>query len=260
MYACEHVAYRCELLRPSVRLSPSSYGTVPLCGNLLKVLIWSCPCEVRKSIWKAVSVTVARTPAFGNKSINNFKECYETTCMTWLDKSNMGDVHLVSHSRFFVKDEIDDLKTGDVAVTSVYSLYEIEETPRIWVCATIESVIDDWCYLPCRRCTGKIKNTDDKVECTKCKGTVGIYRICFGICDDTANATLILWGRECERIIGRQCHSLKSAFVEQNPMSFELPEEVDNLVGKTMLFKNATIEDEISSPMKVIQQVVSIGE
>ncbi|CAA0816900.1 Unknown protein [Striga hermonthica] len=212
-------------------------------------------------------------------------------------------------------DEIDDLKTGDVVVTSVYSLYEIEETPGIWVCATIETVIDDWCYLACRRCSGKMENIDDQVECTKCKATIGIYRIRFCICDDTANATFILWDRECERIIGRPCHLLKSAFAEQNAMNFELPKEVSNLAGKTMLFKvriqpekadtyraafsvirvviddnlvskykhwdvpieesdfmtlllredndngeDAAIEDEITSPMKVVQQVYSVGE
>ncbi|GER37459.1 replication protein A 70 kDa DNA-binding subunit [Striga asiatica] len=148
----------------------------------------------------------------------------------------MRDVQLVCHSRDVVRDEIADLTAEEVAGTSVNSLYEISETPGIWVCATIASVIDDWCYLACKRCMSKMENKDDRVECTKCNATVGIfcYRIRFGVNDPSADATLICWDREGERIIGRPCHLLK---LTQHPNSFHFPDEVSELIGKTMLFK-----------------------
>ncbi|CAA0816526.1 Unknown protein [Striga hermonthica] len=109
----------------------------------------------------------------------------------------------------------------------------------VWVCATVVSIIDEWWYNSCRRCTSKMEEANGELNCSKCSHKFGIfrYKIHFGVQDTSAPATLIAWNNECEPIIGKPCDALRREIMQKNSNSIELPEEIDSMIHKSYLFK-----------------------
>ncbi|GER36666.1 replication protein A1-like protein [Striga asiatica] len=179
----------------------------------------------------------------------------------WAKKSKY-----VTNSKIVLKSEMEELENGDLVVSSVDSLFDS----------------DEW-YLTCNRCKGKMADEDGKLR----------YKIRLIVSDATSSATFICWDMESEKIIGTPCEVLRNEFLCEHPNSFELPEDVSNLVGKTILFKvrvypknplgyaasfpvvrvvanetlvsmynqwfveneDATLDDEVSTPIKVFQPI-----
>ncbi|GER40789.1 replication protein A 70 kDa DNA-binding subunit [Striga asiatica] len=152
----------------------------------------------------------------------------------WAKKSKY-----VTNSKIVLKSEMEELENGDLVVSSVDSLFDSDEEVKCWVCATIDSIVDEWWYLACNRCKGKMADEDGKLSCTKCAHNKGVfrYKIRLIVSDATSSATFICWDRESKKIIGTPCEVLRNEFLCEHPNSFELPEDVSNLVGKTILFK-----------------------
>ncbi|CAA0816402.1 Unknown protein [Striga hermonthica] len=130
-----------------------------------------------------------------------------------------------------------------------------------WICATIDSIIDDWWYLSCVRCSCSMENDKGIYTCRKCSHTRGTfrYRIQFGVSDASSSATLICWDKDCQNIVGKSCDILKREYDQKRKDIFELPDELDELTGKTYLFKVRIKPDDPfsqSSTFSVIKVVV----
>ncbi|GER55492.1 replication protein A 70 kDa DNA-binding subunit, partial [Striga asiatica] len=68
----------------------------------------------------------------------------------------LSRARLISKSAIIVKSELQELADGDVVVSAVDSLFATAEETDVWICATVESIIDEWWYHSCRRCTSKM--------------------------------------------------------------------------------------------------------
>ncbi|GER37446.1 replication protein A 70 kDa DNA-binding subunit [Striga asiatica] len=153
--------------------------------------------------------------------------------------TNVRNASLTSRSSIVARDELDELASGNLVVASVVSLYGVDKGTTTWICATINSVIDEWYYLACRKCSTKMDESKSHYECSKCQGKRGVfrYKIPFVVSDATADATLIGWDRDCEKLLGISCDALRRAIIDRKKIAYELPDEVEELVGKTFLFK-----------------------
>ncbi|CAA0805997.1 Unknown protein [Striga hermonthica] len=84
-----------------------------------------------------------------------------------------------------------------------------------------------------------MEEVNGQFNCSKCSHKFGIfrYKIHFGVQDTAAPDTLIAWNNECEPIIGKPCDALRREIMQKNSNSIELPEEIDNMIHKSYLFK-----------------------
>ncbi|CAA0815600.1 Unknown protein [Striga hermonthica] len=177
-----------------------------------------------------------------------------------MSTTKLKSVKLRSNSSLVVKSEFQGLEDGDVIVSSVDSLHETEEAMDTWVCASIDSIIDNWWYLACKRCNSKMNCEDGDMYCTKCTNTRGTarYKIQFGVHDCTASGVFLCWDRECEMMIGKSCEILKrEVSLLKNKVAFDLPNDLEDLVGRTFLF-NVRIKpnDTFSTAFSVLRVIV----
>ncbi|CAA0808696.1 Unknown protein, partial [Striga hermonthica] len=177
-----------------------------------------------------------------------------------MSTTKLKSVKLRSNSSLVVKSEFQGLEDGDVIVSSVDSLHETEEAMDTWVCASIDSIIDNWWYLACKRCNSKMNCEDGDMHCTKCTNTRGTarYKIQFGVHDCTASGVFLCWDRECERMIGKSCEILKrEVSLLKNKAAFDLPDDLEDLVGRTFLFKvRIKANDTFSAAYSVLRVIV----
>ncbi|GER48100.1 replication protein A 70 kDa DNA-binding subunit [Striga asiatica] len=122
----------------------------------------------------------------------------------------LSRTRLISKSAIIVKSELQELADGDVVVSAVDSLFATAEETDVWICATAESIIDEWWYHSCRRCTSKMEEVHGQFTCSKCAHKFGIYR---------------------------PCDALRREMIQKNSTSIELPDEIDNMIQKSYLFK-----------------------
>ncbi|GER39290.1 replication protein A 70 kDa DNA-binding subunit A [Striga asiatica] len=173
---------------------------------------------------------------------------------------------LISKRDVIVKSELQELADGDIVVSDVDSLCYTAGGNDIWVCATVESIIDEWWYHSCRRCTSKMEEVH------------GHYKIQFGVQDSSALATLIAWNNECEPIIGRPCDALRREIMQkvrirQNRRNFNGAESAfsvvrmiadENLVSKYSQWitekEDCIGEEEVSTPVKSLKGKEKVGE
>ncbi|CAA0812137.1 Unknown protein, partial [Striga hermonthica] len=93
-----------------------------------------------------------------------------------LAAGRLRNTQIVSNSSFIVKTEIQQLEDGDIVVSTVDSLHDCVEAKDIWVCATINSIIDEWWYLACTRCSSSMETDGGNHRCRKCTHNRGIFR------------------------------------------------------------------------------------
>ncbi|KAL3616591.1 hypothetical protein CASFOL_039981 [Castilleja foliolosa] len=137
--------------------------------------------------------------------------------------------------------ELDDLSSGKTKFYPVDNLYSVDEESTFWICATISSFIGEWWYLACTRCHRKLREAEDEFYCDGCrksyKGGIYRYKVQLEVLDSTANASLLCWDREAERLIGRPCHDLRVDMLEKQEPFIDIPEDLAKLIDQTVLFK-----------------------
>ncbi|GER38803.1 replication protein A 70 kDa DNA-binding subunit [Striga asiatica] len=196
----------------------------------------------------------------------------------------------VTNSKIVLKSEMEELENGDLVISSVDSLFDSDEEIKCWVCATIDSIVDEWWYLACRRCKGKMADEDGKLSCTKCAHQFGVtrYKIRLIVSDSTSSATFICWDRESEKMIGTPCEALISTFLHEvrvypkHPSGQKASFPVVRVVADETLVSmynqwfvenegsdfltvlqredhdnglDATLDDEVSTPLKFFQPI-----
>ncbi|KAG6430868.1 hypothetical protein SASPL_108941 [Salvia splendens] len=111
----------------------------------------------------------------------------------------------------------------DLQLVSLEDLSCLEEG-SCWVFGKIESVechYGEWYYLACKTCIKKVRQVDNKYNCTGChkpilmqlKGNINIvvfcrFRFVVNVVDHTSNASLLLWDSERIQLLRRNVADL----------------------------------------------------
>ncbi|KAG6407492.1 hypothetical protein SASPL_130483 [Salvia splendens] len=97
----------------------------------------------------------------------------------------------------------------DLQVKSLEDLSCLEEG-SCWVFGKIESVechYGEWYFLACKTCVKKVREVDNKFNCSGCTKThtyaVKRFKFVVNVVDHTSNASLLLWDREGSQLLGR---------------------------------------------------------
>ncbi|KAG6394864.1 hypothetical protein SASPL_145454 [Salvia splendens] len=97
----------------------------------------------------------------------------------------------------------------DLQVKSLEDFSCLEEG-SCWVFGKIESVkchYSEWYFLACKTCVKKVREVDNKFNCSGCIKThsyaVKRFKFVVNVVDHTSNASLLLWDREGSQLLGR---------------------------------------------------------
>ncbi|XP_041999844.1 replication protein A 70 kDa DNA-binding subunit A-like [Salvia splendens] len=97
----------------------------------------------------------------------------------------------------------------DLQLKSLEDLSCLEEG-SCWVFGKIDSVechYGEWYFLACKTCVKKVREVDNKFNCSGCTKThtyaVKRFKFVVNVVDHTSNASLLLWDREGSQLLGR---------------------------------------------------------
>ncbi|GER32363.1 replication protein A 70 kDa DNA-binding subunit [Striga asiatica] len=133
----------------------------------------------------------------------------------WAKKSKY-----VTNSKIVLKSEMEELENGDLVVSSIDSLFDSDEEVKCWVCAAIDSIVDEWWYLACNRCKGK--------DVSNLVGKTILFKVRVYPKNPLGYAASFPVGSDFLTILQREDH--------------------DNGL-------DATLDDEVSTPIKVFQPI-----
>nr|GMD04258.1 replication protein A 70 kDa DNA-binding subunit B-like [Ipomoea batatas] len=121
-----------------------------------------------------------------------------------------------------------------------------------WVAGRIvdvESVVD-WYYVSCKDnyCKRKLIENDGMMVCGRCKSSwhegVVRYKVIVRVADDTGDAPILIWDRECSDLVGVSVSDLLAKYHEGNK---GIPLELECLRGLSMLFRILMKKDQAES-------------
>ncbi|KAL3627833.1 hypothetical protein CASFOL_028248 [Castilleja foliolosa] len=153
------------------------------------------------------------------------------------------------------KIEMDDLADGKLIFYPVDNFYTVDEACSFWICSIISSFIGDWCGTLLARGANEsfvklmpiffVMAAENHIRV----GYTG-YKLQLEVLDSTANASLLCWDREAEKLIGKSCHELSTEIL-QNPIEFiDIPDQLARLIDQTVLFKNEIESDFVTLMMR----------
>ncbi|KAG6424754.1 hypothetical protein SASPL_115174 [Salvia splendens] len=131
----------------------------------------------------------------------------------------------------------------DLQVKSLEDLSCLEEG-SCWVFGKIESVechYGEWYFLACKTCVKKVREVDNKFNCSGCTKThsyaVKRFKFVVNVVDHTSNASLLLWDREGSQLLGRNVTDFVGNGGQVAPKN-SIPALIEEiLVGQNVLFK-----------------------
>ncbi|XP_042023820.1 replication protein A 70 kDa DNA-binding subunit A-like isoform X3 [Salvia splendens] len=132
----------------------------------------------------------------------------------------------------------------DLQVKSLEDLSCLEEG-SCWVYGKIESVechYGEWYFLACKTCVKKVREVDNKFNCSGCTKThsyaVKRFKFVVNVVDHTSNASLLLWDREGSQLLGRSVTDFLGNGGQQVAPKNSIPALIEEiLVGQNVLFK-----------------------
>ncbi|KAL3620551.1 hypothetical protein CASFOL_035463 [Castilleja foliolosa] len=135
----------------------------------------------------------------------------------------------------------EDFTKGKAEVRDLAYLSGLREDDRYWIDATIigiDSTRDFW-YVACKQCSRKLvvhPRTSTCVTCNQDNSNQNArYKVEVNVLDKSGNATLMLWNKSCEQLIGKSASELKQVYGEQwEPIPKELE---DGLIDRRVLFE-----------------------
>ncbi|KAL3635025.1 hypothetical protein CASFOL_022079 [Castilleja foliolosa] len=135
----------------------------------------------------------------------------------------------------------EDFTKGKAEVRDLAYLSGLRDDDRYWIDATIidiDSTRDFW-YVACKQCTKKLVAHPGTSTCVTCNQDNSNHNARFkvevNVLDKSGNATLMLWNKSCEQLIGKSASELKQIYGEQwEPIPKELE---DGLIDKRVLFE-----------------------
>ncbi|KAL6558660.1 hypothetical protein OROMI_019010 [Orobanche minor] len=131
---------------------------------------------------------------------------------------------------------LEELKSSDIAV-------------NVWVTCSISDVLfeKDWCYTSCLKCRRKVSEKEGHFLCEKCGNYVvgnARFKIHIKVVDGKSSANFLLWDDIAIILIGTSASNVCERLGNTNLVGsskdvcwLKQPYEVDNLIGRELLFK-----------------------
>nr|GLL39851.1 uncharacterized protein LOC109171655 [Ipomoea trifida] len=142
--------------------------------------------------------------------------------------------------------------SNDLVVTQIEDIYSKKNLGEYWVAGRIvdvESVVD-WYYVSCKDnyCKRKLIEKGGMMVCGGCKSSwhegVVRYKVIVRVADDTGDAPMLIWDRECSDLVGVSASDLLAKYPEGNK---GIPPELGRLRGLSMLFRILMKKDQAES-------------
>ncbi|XP_019163055.1 PREDICTED: replication protein A 70 kDa DNA-binding subunit B-like [Ipomoea nil] len=135
-------------------------------------------------------------------------------------------------------------RANDVLITSIQDIYSKKQLGEYWVAGRIVDVesLSDWHYISCKSnsCRRKVAADGGMMYCGGCKSSwhegVVRYRVIIRVADQTGDAPMLLWDRECAELVGVLAGDLKAKYPKGNKC---IPPELGCLRDMSMLFRVA---------------------
>ncbi|XP_019182558.1 PREDICTED: replication protein A 70 kDa DNA-binding subunit C-like [Ipomoea nil] len=157
-----------------------------------------------------------------------------------------------SDSRFGLRLNVP-MVDSDTVVTSIAELYQNQQLGQFWVAGKVLGIENylDWFYFSCKNnsCNKKvIKLENGLMHCPKCLRSWGEgimrYRVVLRVADQSGDAPMLVWDRECSRLIGMSAVELRSMYSQ---MVDFVPVELQQLAGMVLLFRVTVSKDQLQS-------------
>ncbi|GFP96511.1 hypothetical protein PHJA_001795200 [Phtheirospermum japonicum] len=138
-----------------------------------------------------------------------------------------------------------DLVMGDMLsleFKSIEELDSISEECSVIVLGHIQSLQTTygWCYTACMKCFKKVTGEDNFFYCSTCKNeepmVVTKFKVTVRVKDGSGTASFVIFDHQVQKIIRKSAAELKHA-LELSGDYDAFPDELDELLGKTFLFK-----------------------
>ncbi|XP_019152447.1 PREDICTED: uncharacterized protein LOC109149207 [Ipomoea nil] len=153
-----------------------------------------------------------------------------------------------SSSRIIGSGSLEAMLNEIITVTSLKDIHDEKKVGEFWVFGEIIDFEHDWYFTACRNkgCGKKPQETEDKMYCKSCdkQWSDGIikYRLVIAILDDDQDGQLLLWDNVCSSLLGITASELKVKYSEEGCM----PNEIKELLGKTMKFRIVTRQEQFN--------------
>ncbi|KAJ1423595.1 hypothetical protein SESBI_12218 [Sesbania bispinosa] len=127
-------------------------------------------------------------------------------------------------------------------------LYDMVEEGYFIILATITEIVQDfkWWYMTCSFMKA-VSFVEGLPWCKDCQKNVfdmtPRYKVKLFVSDGNDNAHFILWDLDCYSLVNQTCRHML-ADIEGRPVGF-FPEEILNLVGKEMLFRIESSDEDL---------------
>ncbi|XP_019196064.1 PREDICTED: uncharacterized protein LOC109189897 [Ipomoea nil] len=127
------------------------------------------------------------------------------------------------------------VRANDVLITSIQDIYSKKQLGEYWVAGRIVDVesLSDWYYISCKSNSCRRKVAAD-----------GGMMVIIRVADQTGDAPMLLWDRECAELVGVSAGDLKAKYPEGNKC---IPPELGCLPDMSMLFRVAMKKEQIES-------------
>nr|GMC64537.1 replication protein A 70 kDa DNA-binding subunit B-like [Ipomoea batatas] len=133
------------------------------------------------------------------------------------------------------------LSSENITLTSLKDIYDNKK-----VLGEILGIEGEWYFNACKNkvCGKKLQDCTDKMYCKACDkySLDGIikYKVVIVVLDDDQDGPLVLWDNVCLTLLGVTASELKEKYSKVVCM----PNEIEDLIGKTMMYRIVTRNDQ----------------
>ncbi|XP_019190753.1 PREDICTED: uncharacterized protein LOC109185225 [Ipomoea nil] len=151
-----------------------------------------------------------------------------------------------SSSRMIGSGSLEALSSENVTITSLKDIYDDKKVGEFWVLGEILGIESEWYFKACKSkgCGKKLQDYTDRMYCKACDkhwpdGIIK-YKVVIDVLDDDQDGHLLLWDNICSTLLGITAGKL----LEKHSEDGCLPNEIEGLIGKTMMFRIVTRKDQ----------------
>ncbi|KAL6558685.1 hypothetical protein OROMI_019035 [Orobanche minor] len=168
----------------------------------------------------------------------------------WLPDNESAKIYSGSQlSNSYVLSVRDELGSASCVFMTLEELKSSDIAVNVWVTCSISDVLfeKDWCYTSCLKCRRKVSEKEGHFLCEKCGNYVvgnARFKIHIKVVDGKSSANFLLWDDIAIILIGTSASNVCERLGNTNLVGsskdvcwLKQPYEVDNLIGRELLFK-----------------------
>ncbi|KAL6524174.1 hypothetical protein OROMI_031269 [Orobanche minor] len=135
----------------------------------------------------------------------------------------------------------EELKSTSCVFVTLEELKSSVVAVKVWVTCSVSDVLfeKNWCYTSCLKCRRKVSEKEGQFFCEKCSNYVvgnARFKIHIKVVDGKSSAVFLLWDDIARMLIGTSASNICERLA-LDACRLEQPYEVDNLIGRELLFK-----------------------